>query len=198
MYQGYVTADFKRLYTPRVGSCLPQNQTPWGWLLEEGWADMHRAKYFSQNALPEEKQKLIDALRYGEIGMEDTIPITIISTGEILPLPVKYLYVTPEGQPTTKSSAYAGYALELLCRENPALKNLLVIGRSNVEGLRELAQAFEKIRPGLYKRLQSVDYSEESFSEKLSMIISDVVGGIDNAIIAGGYLKNKWDRLLGK
>ena len=35
MYQGYVT-DYKSLYTPKVGFCLPQNKIPWGYALEEG------------------------------------------------------------------------------------------------------------------------------------------------------------------
>ncbi|MCX6719139.1 MAG: hypothetical protein NTZ38_02060, partial [Candidatus Taylorbacteria bacterium] len=39
MYQGYVTTNYVSYYTPRVGFCLPQNEVPWGWLLEEGWAD---------------------------------------------------------------------------------------------------------------------------------------------------------------
>lgn len=197
MYQGYVTADYKGFYTPRVGFCLPKNQTAWGWLLEEGWADMHRAKYFAQNASEKEIQKLGDALRFGEIRMEDTIPI-ITRTGEALPLPTKYLYITPEGKLTTKSSAYAGYALELLCRRNPAIKKFMIEGRSSVEGLRKLAQAFEEIMPGLYKKLQSSDYSEASFSEKLSMVISDVAGGKENAITAEGLLRNTWDNLLNK
>ncbi|MBU1500072.1 hypothetical protein KKE48_04360 [Patescibacteria group bacterium] len=197
VYQGYVTADYKGFYTPRVGFCLPQNQVAWGWLLEEGWADIHRADYFAQNASEEEKQKLEEALRFGTIGMEDTVPITT-PAGETLPLPAKYLYITPDGKPTTKSSSYAGYALELLCKSNPAMQNLLIEGRSSVDGLRKLVQAFEKIMPGLYKKLQTGEYSEASFSEKLSTVVTNVAGGMDSAVRAQGALRSTWNNLLHK
>lgn len=197
MYQGYVTADYKGFYTPRVGFCLPQNQVAWGWLLEEGWADMHRANYYAQNASEEERAKLEDALRFGKIEIEDTVPIST-SNGETLPLPVKYLYITPEGKPTTKSSAYAAHALELICRKNPAMQNLLIEGRSSVEGLRKLAQAFEKIMPGLYKILQTGEYSEASFSEKLSTVVTNVAGGMDSSVRAQGSLRSTWNNLLHK
>jgi hypothetical protein len=197
MYQGYVTTDYIRFYTPRVGFCLPQNQVAWGWLLEEGWADMHRANYVAQNASEEEKAKLKASLKFGEIEMEDTVPITT-PAGVILPLPAKYLYVTPEGKPTTKSSAYAAYAIELLCKKNPDMQTLLIEGRSSVEGLRKLAQAIEIIMPGLYKKLQSSDYTEASFSEKLSTVITNVAGGLDKAVKARGSLRQTWNRLLRK
>lgn len=194
MYQGYVTADYKSFYTPRVGFCLPQNQIPWGWLLEEGWADMHRANYFLQHASDEEKRKLETALKFGNVDMEDTIPM-ITFAGEILPLPFKYLFITPEGKPITRSSAYASYALELLCKKDPTIKSLLIEARSSVEGLKKLAQAVEKIMPGLYKKLQTSDYTEASFSEKLATVISDVAGGIKSSVTASGALRNKWNDL---
>lgn len=195
MYQGYVTADKKSFYTSRVGFCLPQNQIPWGWLLEEGWADMHRADYFAQHASNEEKEKLENALMFGNLDMNDTIPITT-PTGETLPLPIKYLYVTPEGKPTTKSSAYAGYALELLCKKDSSIKPLLIEARDSVEGLRKLAQAIEKIMPGLYKTLQTGDYTENGFSEKLATVISGVAGGTENAVTAKDSLRSRWNNLL--
>ena len=195
MYQGHVAADYNKFYTPRVGFCLPQNKTPWGWLLEEGWADIHRANYFAKNASDTEKAKLEKTLRFGSLEMTDTVPITT-PAGETLPLPIKYFYITPEGNVTTKSSAFAAYALELLFEQEPALKSLLTKGRNSVEGLRNIAQAFEKIMPGLYKSLQTADYTEASFSEKLSTVITDVVGDVNKAVKAKGELRNKWDNLL--
>ena len=204
MYQGHVTADYKGYYTPRGGFCLPQNQVPWGWFLEEGWADMHRADYFTQNASEEEKAKLEHALKntfkdtpgFGKIRMEDTVPIKTHSS-EILPLPAKYVWITPQETPDTSPSSLAGYALKLLCRSNPDMKKLLIEGRSSVEGLRKLARALENVMPGLYKKLQTGEYSEKSFSEKLSFVIQ-VVGGIRRVVRAQDSLRDFWDKLLQK
>ena len=166
---------------------------------KKGWAEMHRANYFARYASRnEEKEKSENALKLGIFNMEDTIPI-IVSDNKVLPLPAKYFYVTPKGKPSTTISAYAGYALELLCKKEPSIEQLLVKARSSVEGLRKLIQAIEKISPGLYKILQTGDYTEENFSEKLATVIqSNVVGGIENAIITQtpGPLKDKWDYFL--
>ena len=120
------------------------------------------------------------------------------TASEFLPLPIKYVFVSPEGEPQVPPSAFAGYALELLCKKDPSIKPLLTEGRSSVEGLRKLAQAIERITPGLYKRLQAGNYSPEGFGfyEKLSKVIYDVGGGIENAIIAKGLLKDTWDEIL--
>lgn len=199
MYQGYVTADQKGFYTPRVGFCLLQNEVPWGLLLEEGWADMNRANYFAEHASDEEKKKLENVLGFGNVDMEDTVPSSDpMNNNEIIPLPIKYLYITADGRPTTKSSAYGGYALELLCKKDPSIKSLLLEARSSVEGLRKLAQTIDKISPGLYKSLSVGDYTEASFFEKLAYVIENVAGGTQNAIKASNSLKNRWDSLLQK
>lgn len=197
MYQSYATTDYKGFHTSRFGFCLPQNQTPWGLLLEEGWADLHRANYFAQHASKEEKEKLKNTLRYENLDMEDTLPIPT-PAGYKLPIPIKYLFITTQGKPATRYSAYAGYALELLCKKDASIKSLLIEARSSTEGLRKLAQAIEKIMPGLYKTLQTGDYTEACFSEKLAFVISNVTGGIENAVTASGSLKDAWDRLLQK
>jgi len=199
MYQGYVTADQKGFYTPRVGFCLPQNEMPWGLLLEEGWADMNRANYFKEHASVEDKRKLENSLQFGDLDMEDTVPSSHPSkSNEMIPLPIKYLYITADGRPTTKSSAYGGYALELLCKKDPSIKPLLIEARSSVEGLRKLARAVDKIIPGLYKSLSVGDYTEASFFEKLTYVIENVAGGTENAIKASNSLRNRWDNLLQK
>lgn len=197
MYQGYVTPDQKGFYTPRVGFCLPQNEIPWGWLLEEGWADMNRANYFAEHASDEEKKKLENVLQFGNIDMEDTVPSSHpLNNNEAIPLPIKYLYITADGRPTTKSSAYGGYALELLCKKDPSIKPLLIEARSSVEGLRKVAQAIDKIVPGLYKSLSVGDYTEASFFEKLAYVIENVAGGTRNAIKASDSLRSSWDNIL--
>lgn len=195
MYEGYVSPDERSAYTPKVGFCLAQNKIPWGWLLEEGWADMHRANYFARYAAREERNRIETALKFGSVDLEETIPM-ITPSGELLPVPAKYIYVTPEGKPTTKSSAYAGYALEILCRRNPSLKPLLIEARSSVDALRKLAATLNKMSPHLYATLQKTDYTEADFSAKLGVVISKIHGSLEPAIKAKGALRNKWNQLL--
>lgn len=195
MYQGYVTSGKQDFYTPRVGFCLPQNETPWGWLMEEGWADMHRAEYFAKFATDEQKQKIDSVMNFGQLNLEDTVPITT-PRGNALPLPVKYLYLAENGGPTTKSSSYAGYALELLCKKDPSLYLTLKEARSSVEGLKKLAAQIDKISPSLYSYLQTSDYSEEDFSKKLQGVISKTYGETKSLIRGPSGLQDTWNRLL--
>jgi hypothetical protein len=195
MHQSYITTDNISFYTPRVGFCLPQNKTPWGWVLEEGWADMHRANYVSKNASELERQKVFDSLHFGELNMEDTLPITIQQTGKILPIPVKYVYITPEGIPSIKSSSFAAYAIEILCKNNPNIKPLLKEARFSVDGLRKLSKELGKDIPEFYKEFHTKTYSENDFSDILSKIIGDK---LSNYIVASGQLKKKWDDILSK
>lgn len=195
-YLRYVSPSENTFYIPRVGFCLPQNQSSWGWFLEEGWADMHRGNYFAENTSEEERKKLIGVLRFGNIGMEDTVPVYNISLHRFLPIPVKYLYLTPDGKPTFKTSSYAAYGLELLCRINPEIRNLLIEGRKSVEGLRKLAQTIDKIQPGLYRILQSVDYTEKDFAEKLYTVISSLKDRNQAVSASTDSLRNRWAPLI--
>jgi len=192
MYSGYITPDNEKFYTARVGFCLSQNRKEWGWVLEEGWADMNRGNYVKKYATVEEKDKLTRALKFMTLDMDDTIPIRPFS-GDFLPLPVKYFYVTPEGLPTTTPSAYAGFTLESICKHDPNFASVLVDSRKSVEGLRKFAAKIEKLNNGLYYELQKSSYTEKSFSEKLSIVLSRVDGGIKNVINAKGQLKDWWD-----
>lgn len=195
-YLRYVSPSENTFYIPRVGFCLPQNELPWGWFLEEGWADMHRGNYFAENASEEERRKLIGVLRYGDVRMEDTIPVYNISSRRFLPIPIKYLYLTSDGKPTFKSSSYAAYGLELLCKINPEIKDLLFEGRKSIEGLRMLAKIIDKIQPGLYRRLQMTDYTEEDFAKKLHTVISYLRDKSQAVSASTDFLRNKWTPLL--
>ena len=194
MFQGYVTENHQGFYTPRVGFGLPQNKTNYGWVLEEGWADMLRGEYVNKNASVTEKYAIEDSLRYGPINLNDTIQIN--SPVGILPIPAKYTYVKPDGAPTCKSSSYAGYALELLCRQNPLLKISLGEGRKSLEGLKKVSNEIDKISPGLYLKLQKSDYSDASFSNALAFVITDVLGHIRKAVKAKGDLKDSWNSII--
>ena len=195
MYQGYVTPDKQSSYTPRVGFCLPQNNTPWGWLLEEGWADLHRGEYFAKYATEEQKKRIEAVMKFGSLNLDDTVPITT-PNGDILPLPIKYLYLTENGDLTTKSSAYAGYILELLCRKDPTLYPTLRQARGSVEGLRKLSTQIDRISPSLYSFLQSSDYTEKDFSGRLQKVISRLFLDVRTLIKGPKGLQETWDRLL--
>jgi hypothetical protein len=188
--------DGDSLFTPRVGFALPQNKRSWGWFLEEGWADVHRAKYISQFASPEELRPLATSLKYGNIEMDETIPLT--TPEGILPIPFKYLFLKNQNTPTTIPSAMAGFAFELIIREYPDIQPLLLDGRKSVEGLRNLAVYLENIKPGLYKLIQNGDSSETSFNNKLLLVINTIYGSIEKAVLASGSLKAMWNRMLSK
>jgi hypothetical protein len=179
----------------RHGFCVPEAQAPWGNLLEEGWADMHRADYFAQNATTEDRSKIENAIGVGPLDTEDTIPYAIRDIG-IVPLPLKYFFVELPKKPGSKDASFAGYALELICRKNPSIKSLFVEARRSVEGLRELARGFEAMKTGLYRNLQRTSYDPIDFSKKLSFVISEIMGGVESVIVAKGLLRDSWDRIL--
>lgn len=195
-YQEYVIDD-KGVYAPRAGFALAQDEGGRGTFLEEGWADMHRGEYVGLHASTNERTMLENALAYGRLHPNDTAPL-ITRSGETMPLPIKYFYIMPDRTVVTKTSAYAGYGLELLCKQNPTLRPLLIEGRKSVEGLQNMAKTLDSISPGLYSRLQKGDYERDSFLDKLSFIITDVAGGLEGTIQAEGPLKKKWTKLLKK
>lgn len=196
MFQYTVSTDSKHIDAKRAGFvCATQNETPWGWLLEEGWADMHRADYFAKYASPQEIEQIAEAYNCEDLDAEDTVPMPLKS-GEILPMPVKYVVLMPNGIETIPTSAVAGYTLELLCTQDPTLPSLLAEARSTVQGLRKLAQALEKIKPGLYTKMQATDYSLEDFQERLSFVMHEVVGGTEKLVRAKGGLRDRWDDYL--
>lgn len=196
-YEGSVRVLDEGLYSPRVGLCVlsPEIEKTSGLLLEEGWADMQRADYFAQNASAKEREVLERVSLSGKLNMNDTV-IATPPKGEILPLPIKYFYVTPQGNRATKLWGIAGFLLELLCKKNPSLKSSLIKSRSSDEGLREVAKAIESIKPGLYKNLKTSNCTTDSCIEKLSMVIYEVMGGIENVIIASGSLREQWNEVL--
>lgn len=189
----------------RKGFCLSSDRkSNWGELIEEGWAEMQHADYFARYATQEERARIESALRLGTLGMEDTIPTGMalgviwvnVSRGEPLPLPVKYIFLRPDGTPGASTASLAGYALEILCKKNPSLAPAMVGARQSSEGLRKFARILHETSPELYKKLQVGDYSAREFYRKLDMVINKVGGGIENVIKAEGSLKEKWDKIL--
>lgn len=191
---GYSTTNGVDYWTPRSGLSFT-GEAKWGQLLEEGWADINRATYVAQNATEGEKTKLEKALQFGRLDMEDTIPLETSAEG-ILPMPVKYLNVVPGGEIEAIPSSYAGFAAELLCDSNPAMQKALIDSRKSVGGLRQLAREVDRIKNGLYLRLQGGDYSPTEFLRKLSMVIMEIGGGVEKTVKANGILRNTWNRIL--
>jgi hypothetical protein len=197
-------ADFPRAL--RTGFCLrlEQKDNCWGELIEEGWAEMQSANYFAHYATKEDKERLESVLKLGPLDMDDTIPIGMffdvpmvnVSVGQPLPLPLKYIFLRPEGRLSAARAAFAGYAIELLCRKNLSLAPAMIEARKSVEGLRKFARILYETSPELYKKLQVGDYSAREFRKKLEMVIDKVGGGIEKVIRAEGPLKEKWDKIL--
>ncbi len=185
-------------YTSRVGFCMPQNKTPWGVMFEEGWAEMCATDYFVQHATEDDKDRLRKALGFGRLDLEDTIPMRPSSSEEnrVLPVPIKYIYLRPDGMPTSSLPVFAACAIEILCEKNQALSNLLIEARASTDGLRKVAREVGRMAPELYKFLQTSNYSEQDFFERLGVVINKVGGGIENVIKAKGTLKDKWDKIL--
>ena len=197
-FRKYVADEDGFNYNPRVGFALTYTQFPWGWFFEEGWADMQRANYLTKYTPAEQRQNLASALKYGDIGLEDTVPIVIAKSGNYVPVPLKYLHLCPKSGINISVSAFAAYAVELLCQQDPTWKQLIKEARNSSEGLRKFAQAVEKRSPGLYKKLQVGDYDIESFETKLLLVINEIAGGKENVIKAKGLLKSVWANILTK
>jgi hypothetical protein len=190
----------------RTGFCLRSRhkETGWGELIEEGWAEMQSANYFAQCATKKDRMRVESAVGQGSLDVEDTIPtgmalgamLVNVATGKPLPLPAKYVFLDSEGKPQAATAAPAGFALEILCRNNSSLAPAMIEARKSVEGLRKFARILYETSPELYKKLQVGDYSAREFRKKLEMVIDKVGGGIEKVIRAEGPLKEKWDKIL--
>ncbi|MBI4812684.1 hypothetical protein HY798_04625 [Candidatus Falkowbacteria bacterium] len=192
----------------RIGFCLRSEQKngSWGELIEEGWAEMQSANYFARYATKEDKERLESILKLGSLGVNDTIPTGMfldvpmvnVGVGEPLPLPLKYIFLNPEGRLSVARAAFAGYALEILCQNNLSLAPAMIEARKSLGGLRKFARTLWETSPDLYKTLQTSDYSARGFRKKLEVVINKVGGGVEKVIKARGPLKDKWDKILKK
>lgn len=200
-YQQFFMNERYAVRTPRVGFCLTKSVLSWGSFLEEGWADMNRASYVMQHASDADfsvARGIFAEQGVTEyINLSDTIPATPSTAGwrRPLPLPLKYLYASDVGV-VSPSSAFAGYAVELLCSQIPELHPALVAARSASEGLRDVARLLEGFCAGLYRELQKGEYSGEVFFNKLARVSEMIDGGVERAIHAEGQLRLAWEKRL--
>jgi hypothetical protein len=192
--QDYLVHKEGGIYSPRVGFGLPQNEKPWGWFLEEAWAESQKGEYIEKFASEEDRKKLEDKLNYGELNYSDTVAMQY-EKGKYIPLPLKYLYIDSNGQPHYGDSALAGFALDILYKKHPELKKLMIEARESTEGLKQLARKLNSISPNLYKEIQLGGPDPREFVQKCLLIIDQVGGGKKNCIKAQGKLEKFWNNM---
>jgi len=191
-----VITDSNSAYTPRSGFFLTQNKKPWGWFLEEGFADMLRGEYVSQHATDQDLKRMEQSLSYPSLSFKSTIPLKSSSNPSILsPIPIKYLFCKPESVMGLISSIAAS-GVEMLCNANPQLRQRMIEARNSINGLRALTQEIDKIAPGLYPHIQKTDPTMEDSHKCLKYIIEKLHGDIQSSIVAEGKLKETWDLLI--
>ncbi len=168
-YEDYSEIE-NAVWRPRCGFVLPCTKFPWGSFLEEGFADLLRGEYSSQNISDREKEKNI--LKEKEIENSPHIPYRISR---------KYFYNDEEsrsaGNPdgiVWSGSSIAATGLEMLCEKEPKLRQTLIESRSDIEKLREIPRLINAIKPGLYLEIQKCAYSEDEFA-RVQQIIIDAV-----------------------
>jgi hypothetical protein len=199
----FVDKKTKIMQERRLGFSLPYLKV--GAFFEEGAAEMFRAEYFKQYADESDCQKIETAsLLNGINGIKANPDDTFcFPYGEnVFPLPIKYcrVHMGKEGKPEVLvvKSAVAGYAMELLCQQNPELKNIIKKARQSAEGLREFREAVGKIDPEIYQELFCLYYQTNDFMNGLALVICQVKGGIKNVIAGNDKLKLFWNELLKK
>lgn len=194
----YIDVPNDGIYTPRSGFLLTGIPYTHGKFLEEGFADMMRARYVSQYIRKAQLISLAEKMYLEQPGPEDTLAVPI-SDNRVTPLPVKYFYVAGlENQPTIPGHLpHAAYALELLIRKKPELGDAIVRARRTVAGLRKVAQILNEIQPGLYWTIQRTPDSEDDFVKVKSKVIREIMGGYSQIIQGEPQLINYWKQILG-
>jgi hypothetical protein len=140
-----------------------ENQSPWGYFLEEGFADLQRGDYVEQNISADMKEKRNSLTTV--TNEYKTLSGVVYRESE------KYLSVMKDnktvGSPFT---AVAATGLEMLCEKQPNLKQVLIEARSDIEKLREVSRLINEIKPGLYAEIQKCGFSEEEFARVQNII----------------------------
>ena len=172
----------KEYGVPSSGFVQPNeinSKNNWGQFLEEGFAELLQAEYYAANISQLEKDRLIDnQVYYAPLGMD--ILAEDRSARGVTWIPIKYRRLDAQGRPTFSVSSPCGYGLELICRQYPALRDLIVQSRKSNKAISQIAQTLNNINPGLYTMLQTGQKLSESsaisfkndFDEKLTYLIN--------------------------
>ena len=129
------------------------------------------------------------------------MPIRFAKDNIYLPIPVKYLHVASDGKVRYSITAFAGYALELLWRKRPDLRDAMKEARTLFSGLERVKSILDEIHRGIYRALQLGGYTEDDFVNKLNMVISKFYGGLPSFIDGEREklteeLKEVWNNIL--
>jgi len=162
------------LFRPRSGFNLPYNQEnqgfAWGYFLEEGFADMMRGEYSEKNLPTEMKEKIQKEFENEEIEVNRDA-VSEHFSGIDIEIDVKYLNLDPEGYVSYPLSAIAATGLQMLCKKQPKLKEVLIEARTDIEKLREIPRLINEIKPGLYSEIQkNALYNKADFARVQNII----------------------------
>jgi len=158
-YDKYTKTE-EGVYRPRSGFIIMRGEKLLrGCFLEEALAEMQSGDYFEQNISPKIKKNIQQLYR-------DRKFVSLRAAFELLGCEVseKYFDVIDNGESFGWSpAAIAATGLEMLCRKQPKLKEIIIEARSDIEKLREIPKLINDIKPGLYTEIQKCEYTAEDF-----------------------------------
>lgn len=153
---------------------------PWGWFLEEGFAEYSKGAYIKANAPAEYKERVLKSFGVQDPSScsWDIAPMAHAEGwGFDYPVPSKYFFFREDGQLSFNVPTIAAVGVELLAKKQPALLEAMRRARTEVDGLREVAKTLNGLKPDLYTKLQEVNYAEQSFIQSLGLIINELYDG---------------------
>ncbi|TRZ53580.1 hypothetical protein D4R99_00595 [bacterium] len=163
-------SETEEITHPRAGFAIVGNEFSWGWLLEEGFADMMRGEYTEKNMLPENKEKILENLNEAGLSVVSG-RLSLFPKGLDYEVPLKnVIRVTTSGISTTGDTAIASAALEMLCEKEPKLRQTLIEARSDIEKLRNVPKLINAIKPGLYLEIQKCGKGKAEFARVQNII----------------------------
>ena len=133
-----------------------------GWFIEEGFADLMRGEYIALNMPNEVKKAIINS---------DT---ELLGLGERRAQVVKYAYLDHNDEVKIMNSSHAALAIELLCEKEPLLREELLNGRNDLSVGERIKNYVNRLSPGLYDKLNQLDYTSGDFVEGLRMVVKEV------------------------
>lgn len=150
--------------TARAGQLLMKAGE--GTFLEEGFAEYMAAR-FIRNEL-----KCPNGIwgneRYKDLGDGLTLPSIYVWPGSTQPedadSPRSYVHLS------NSHGAYGAYGIDLIAQKYPEIHTALINARKSVEGLRQVAQIIERVRPGLYSEIRKLRKFPEDFKKGLQSI----------------------------
>ncbi len=175
----------------------PEIGPEYGNLFEEGFAERFRGEYMKKYIPPHVYSSLVATLEFGPLDLEATIPFyNNTHPGFPFPMPLKYMFFTPSGEPSFGTSQLAGAVFDILCRNIPDLWDVVVKARTDPYFLKQIPKMIDSIGGGLYGELLKTPYNYQDFLKALRTVI-EAVGGHQQAVVANSpALNRKWQQLI--